>query len=193
MDYWVLDLADVEQARVLQELIFLGDEEPGRNFVEVMFNDKDFQVPAGWLKQVPRAGIISLHYCREKDTCRRIEASFSGQWPPMYHERHGLEWVARQRLKTIKEKVVLSSSSSSSSLITPCPSATRPLPCPRLTPERPASTAWWAVCGLRERTAAHSCAHTSVLLRARRQRRQRNVCACGCVPFVACVCAGCRS
>ena len=117
VDYWVLDLADVEQARVLQELIFLGDEEPGRNFVEVMFNDKDFQVPAGWLKQVARAGIISLHYCREKDTCRRIEASFSGQWPPMYHERHGLEWVARQRLKTIKEKVVLSSSSSS--LITP--------------------------------------------------------------------------
>ena len=70
VDYWVLDLADVEQARVLQELIALGDEEPGRNLVEVTYNQKDFQVPAGWLKQVPRHGIVCLHYCREKATCQ---------------------------------------------------------------------------------------------------------------------------
>ena len=106
MDYWVLDLADVEQARVLQELIALGDEEPGRNLVEVTYNQKDFQVPAGWLKQVPRHGIVCLHYCREKATCRRIEKTFiAGCWPTGYRERHGLDWVKHQRLKTIKAKV----------------------------------------------------------------------------------------
>ena len=106
VDYWALDLADVEQARVLQELIFLGDEEPGRNFVEVIYNEKDFLVPAGWLKQVPKQGIISLHYCRERDTCRRIEKTFiAGQWPTKYRERDGLDWVKLQRLKTMKAKV----------------------------------------------------------------------------------------
>ena len=123
IDFWVLDLADVEQARVLQELIFLGDEETGRNFVEVTYNEKDFQVPSGWLKQVPRNGIISLHYCREKTTCRRIEKNFiAGQWPTGYRERHGLDWVKHQRLKTIKAKVA-------------SPPARNAVPCTSIPPE----------------------------------------------------------
>ena len=106
--YWVLDLADEEQRRVLQDLIYLGDEEPGRNFVEVMYNDRDFQVPAGWLKSVPDRGIIALHYCREKDTCTRIQEAFVstlGAWPHGYRQKHGIEWVQFQRLKIIKDKL----------------------------------------------------------------------------------------
>ena len=54
-------------------------------------------------------GIITLHYCREKDTCRRIKEDFikgqTGEWPATYMERWGLEWVQMQRLKIIKDKV----------------------------------------------------------------------------------------
>ena len=64
------------------------------------------QVPAGWLKSVPDRGVISLHYCRERDTCRRVEAAFSaGAWPPDFHERHGVDWVQKNRLKIIKDKL----------------------------------------------------------------------------------------
>jgi hypothetical protein len=100
----------------VQELIWLGDEEPGRNFLDVMYNNIEFQVqhvdlckhktyactlaladahelsvmilsfqvPGGWLKSVPNKGQISLHYCRERDTCRRIREDFiasQGAWP----------------------------------------------------------------------------------------------------------------
>jgi hypothetical protein len=34
VDYWTLNLSMPEQKRILQELVYLGDLEPGKNFVE---------------------------------------------------------------------------------------------------------------------------------------------------------------
>ena len=54
---------------------------------QVYYNDIDFVVPAGWLKSVPDKGTICLHYCRERATCRRLQAAFrQGGWPPDFHE-----------------------------------------------------------------------------------------------------------
>lgn len=41
-----------------------GADEPGRNFVDVTYNDKDFVLPAGWLSNLPNKGHLSIHYCR---------------------------------------------------------------------------------------------------------------------------------
>ncbi len=41
-----------------------GADEPGRNFVDVTYNDKDFVIPNGWLTNLPTKGQLSIHYCR---------------------------------------------------------------------------------------------------------------------------------
>ena len=102
VDHWTLELSRPEDRRILQELIHLGDQEPGRNFVDVFYNDIEFNVPAGWLKSPPDKGTISLHYCREKDTCRLIKKRFEGAWPEGFSERHGVSWVQNNRIKLIK-------------------------------------------------------------------------------------------
>jgi hypothetical protein len=108
VDFWTLDLSDPEQQRIMQELVHLADLEPGRNFVGVMYRERDFQIPSGWLRSVPDKGVISLHYCRERETCCQVREDFiakHGAWPEGYTQLHGVEWVELQRLKIIKQKL----------------------------------------------------------------------------------------
>jgi hypothetical protein len=82
--------------------------DPGRNFVGVMYRERDFQIPSGWLRSVPDKGVISLHYCRERETCCQVREDFiakHGAWPEGYTQLHGVQWVELQRLKIIKQKL----------------------------------------------------------------------------------------
>jgi hypothetical protein len=78
VDYYELDLARSSHRWVMQEILHLAKVEPGNNVVECSLEGVDFDIPAGWLKDVPRKGKISFYYCREQ---RVIEACFkSGSW-----------------------------------------------------------------------------------------------------------------
>ena len=71
-NYYELDLADAEHRWVAQELVHLGAVEPGKNCIEVQLNGIDFDIPAGWEREVPRRGLLELYYCRTKDVTLRV-------------------------------------------------------------------------------------------------------------------------
>ena len=78
-----LDLSDPEQRWILQEIVHLSVKEPGQNCGEVML---DFQVPpwgsdglpATWLSDVPRSGVLQVYYNREARIIRKIREQ--GAW-----------------------------------------------------------------------------------------------------------------
>ena len=89
VDYYELDLARSSHRWVMQELLHLAAVEPGNNVVECTLEGIDFDVPAGWLRDVPRRGSISFYYCREQ---RVIEQCFKhGSW-----ESEVTPWFARE-------------------------------------------------------------------------------------------------
>jgi len=94
VDYYELDLSRSSHRWVMQELLHLAAVEPGNNVVECTLEGIDFDVPAGWLKDVPRRGTISFYYCREQ---RVIEQCFKrGSWEcdmtPWFMREDGTEF-----------------------------------------------------------------------------------------------------
>jgi hypothetical protein len=48
------------------------------DMIDCTYQGIDFTVPAGWLKDVPRTGVISLYYCREQQVIEKIFTT--GSW-----------------------------------------------------------------------------------------------------------------
>ena len=42
--------------------------------IQVQLNGVDFDIPAGWEKEVPRRGVLELYYCRTKEVATRVMA-----------------------------------------------------------------------------------------------------------------------
>jgi hypothetical protein len=88
VDYYELDLARAAERFVMQELLHLASVEPGDNMLDGTYQGIDFTVPAGWLKDVPRTGVISLYYCREQRVIERVFAAGAWEGPPSpFHAR----------------------------------------------------------------------------------------------------------
>jgi hypothetical protein len=75
--------------------------------VDVIYNDKDFAIPAGWKQDVPSKGIIHFCYCRGQEVSDRVRLKHSSSacWPQGFRERCGIGWVAVDRLKRVQQKL----------------------------------------------------------------------------------------
>ena len=91
----------------MQEIIRLGEVEEGRSFVDVTYNDKDFSIPASWKQEIPNRGVVRFCYCRGLEVCERVRSNnyATPRWPPGFRERHGIGWVAMDRLKRVQQKL----------------------------------------------------------------------------------------
>ena len=94
VDFYELDLERPVDRFVMQELLHLATVEPGDNIVDCMYQGIDFSVPAGWLKSVPKQGVISFYYCREQEVIEKIFAT--GSWDssssPMHRREDGSDF-----------------------------------------------------------------------------------------------------
>lgn len=61
-----------------QELVHLAMVEPGENCVETQYNGVDLSIPAGWGKELPKRGLLSLYYCREQECIDKVDQD--GSW-----------------------------------------------------------------------------------------------------------------
>jgi hypothetical protein len=88
VDFYELDLERSAERFVMQELLHLASVEPGDNIIDCTYHGMDYTVPAGWLKEVPKSGVISFYYCREQQVIEKIFKS--GSWDSggsPYHTR----------------------------------------------------------------------------------------------------------
>ena len=94
VDFYELDLERAPERFVMQELLHLASVEPGDNMVECTYQGIDFTVPAGWLKEVPRTGVIILYYCREQATIEKIfrTGSWDSSGSPFHTREDGTEF-----------------------------------------------------------------------------------------------------
>ena len=70
--YYELNIAVPDDRFIAQELLHLAILEPGENIMDCQFNGADFDVPAGWAKQLPERGLLSFYYCREKECIAEV-------------------------------------------------------------------------------------------------------------------------
>lgn len=59
----------------LQELVHISCIEPGANMCECSFNNADFEVPAFWIENVPKEGLLTMFYCRTAEVIARVRAN----------------------------------------------------------------------------------------------------------------------
>jgi hypothetical protein len=72
VDYYELDLAHPAQRLICQEIVHLASVEPGNNVVDCTLDGVDFDIPAMWLSDVPRRGLLCLYYCREQKVIEKV-------------------------------------------------------------------------------------------------------------------------
>ena len=89
VDFYELDLERPAERFVMQELLHLAAIEPGDNIFDCTYQEIDFTPPAGWLKDVPKSGVISFYYCREQQVIEKIFAT--GSW-----DSSGSPWHRRE-------------------------------------------------------------------------------------------------
>ena len=94
VDFYELDLEQPPERFVMQELLHLASVEPGDNMYDCTYAGIDFTVPAGWLKDVPRTGIIVLYYCREQQVIEKIfrAGSWDSGGSPFHTREDGTEF-----------------------------------------------------------------------------------------------------
>ena len=78
VNFYELNLESNEDRFVMQELLHLASTETGNNMIDCTYQGIDFTVPAGWLKDVPKSGVISFYYCREQQVIEKIFTT--GSW-----------------------------------------------------------------------------------------------------------------
>jgi hypothetical protein len=52
------------QRWISQELLHLACMEPGDNQIDVHYDGIGFDIPVGWISEVPKRGLLQLFYCR---------------------------------------------------------------------------------------------------------------------------------
>ena len=94
VDIYELDLERSAERFVMQELLHLASVEPGDNIVDCTYQGIDYTVPAGWLKDVPKTGVISFYYCREQRVIEKVfqSGSWDGSGSPYHKREDGTEF-----------------------------------------------------------------------------------------------------
>ncbi len=94
VDFYELDLERCPERFVMQELLHLASTEPGDNIIDCTYQGIDFTVPAGWLKDVPKSGVISFYYCREQQVIEKIfmTGSWDNSGSPFHMREDGTEF-----------------------------------------------------------------------------------------------------
>ncbi len=105
-----LDLSDPQQRFVCGRLVDLAVVEPGENMCGCRYNEIDFDVPSGWLEEIPQKGVFSVFYCRSAQVIKKIFQKIPSECIPSNLELlspPGTEWVAQAKKKRIKLKLSL--------------------------------------------------------------------------------------
>lgn len=109
VDYYELDLAIPDERFVVQELVHLATSEPGENCVSETLEGIDFAMPAAWVIEVPKKGLYTTFYCREKATIDSVKVAAQHMHPnsfsPDVEQPVGTEWVEAAKSREIKRKM----------------------------------------------------------------------------------------
>jgi len=91
VDYYELDLAQSASRYVCQEMLHLAAAEPGNNVVGCTLDTIDFNMPSGWLNDVPRRGLLCFYYCREQRVIEKVlqQGAWDHAQSPMYVRETG--------------------------------------------------------------------------------------------------------
>lgn len=105
-----LDLSDPQQRFICGRLVDLAVVEPGENMCGCRYNEIDFDVPSGWLEEIPQKGVFTVFYCRSAQVIKKIFQKIPSECIPPNLELlspPGTEWVAQAKKKRIKLKLSL--------------------------------------------------------------------------------------
>ena len=105
-----LDLSDPQQRFVCGRLVDLAVVEPGENMCGCRYNEIDFDVPSGWLEEIPPKGVFTVFYCRSAQVIKKIFQKIPSECIPPNLELlspPGTEWVSQAKKKRIKLKLSL--------------------------------------------------------------------------------------
>jgi len=109
IDYYELDLAHKDDRWLVQYLVHLATTEPGENCVNETMDGLDYEMPAGWINEVPHKGVYCTFYCRETPTINKVKNSALSQHPnsicPDVDMPPGKEWVHPAKCSQIKRKM----------------------------------------------------------------------------------------
>ena len=129
MGYYELDLSHREERFVAQELLQLATAEPGENQCDTQYEGCDFDIPAPWITEMPRKGLLQTFYCREAEVVSKVftqgaydhgrnpvwtgKGGLSNLCPPWMapfcvpgtNQAAGMKWVKTAKLRLIKSKM----------------------------------------------------------------------------------------
>jgi hypothetical protein len=127
--YYELDLSRPEERFVAQELLQLATAEPGDNQCDTQYEGCDFDIPAPWIAEMPRKGLLQTFYCREAEVVIRVfaQGAYDHKRNPIWtgnggtsnlcpawlvpfcplgaNQPSGSAWVKTAKLRLIKRKM----------------------------------------------------------------------------------------
>jgi hypothetical protein len=111
IQFYLLDLQNVQHRCILGHLVRLAVIEPGENCIQCHFNDLPFDIPASWCTALPSSGEFYLYYCRERAVIDTIAAKAEqrnpGSVPCNYSKRQpeGQAWVVPAQRRRVRDKL----------------------------------------------------------------------------------------
>jgi hypothetical protein len=111
IQFYLLDLQNLQHRCILGHLVRLAVIEPGENCIQCHLNDLPFEIPSSWCSSLPSTGEFYVYYCRERAVIDNIAAKAEqrnpGSVPHNYvkHQPEGSSWVVPAQRRRVREKL----------------------------------------------------------------------------------------